>query len=156
MRDRRRLQILLVEDDPEDQWVTKRAFRALETPGEITVVENGIQALDFLHRKASFAEPADRPNPDLILLDLNLPMMDGQTVLREIKSDPALCRIPIVILTTSSYQKDVADCYGFGANSFITKPVNLISLTEAVKDICHYWLELVHLPDNTFTRNGPS
>lgn len=156
MSDPRKLQILLIEDDPEDQWVTVRAFRALGTQGEITVIDNGIEALEFLNREATFAEPADRPNPDLILLDLNLPAMDGQTVLREIKGNPALRMIPIVILTTSSYHEDVADCYCLGANSFITKPVNFNSLIGAVKDIYHYWLELVHLPDNRFSRNGPS
>ena len=112
-------------------------------PSHLSVVENGEEALSFLRREGSFAEA---PRPDLILLDLNLPRMDGREALAEIKSDPALKRIPVIILTTSSAQDDITKAYDNHVNCYITKPVNLEQFIHVLKSIEDFWFSIVKLP----------
>lgn len=137
--------ILLVEDSPEDQEVT---IRALQSSGirSIYHCSDGEQALDFLYRRGQYSDPTTAPRPGIILLDLNLPGTDGREVLAEVKQDPDLRSIPIVVLTTSRDQRDVAVCYRNGANSYMQKPVNLDTFNEAIHTLKRYWFESMELP----------
>lgn len=139
--------ILLVEDDPDDQELTKRALEGSKLRNELRVVDDGEQALDYLFHRDEFADPERYPRPDLILLDLNLPKLDGRAVLREIKQSPDLRRIPVVILTTSSQEEDILRSYDLGVNSYITKPLHMEGFIKVVRDLERYWFELVVLPD---------
>jgi CheY-like chemotaxis protein len=139
--------ILLVEDDPEDQDLTRRAFRMSKLRNRLLVVDDGEQALDYLYRRGRFAKPESSPRPDLILLDLNMPKLDGRAVLGRIKEDPDLRRIPVVILTTSSQEEDILRSYDLGVNSYITKPVQMEGFMKAIKDLERYWFDLVVLPN---------
>jgi len=138
--------ILLVEDDPDDQALTKRALEGSKLRNELRVVDDGEQALDYLFQRGEFADPNMSPRPDLILLDLNLPKLDGRAVLKEIKESPDLRRIPVVILTTSSQEEDILRSYDLGVNSYITKPLRMEGFIEVVRDLERYWFELVVLP----------
>jgi two-component system response regulator len=142
-RDNGEVSILLVEDDPDDVQLTEIALRDAQVPNRLDVVEDGNQALQFLRRE----HPYERAHtPDLILLDLNLPRVDGREVLRTIKDDPDLRRIPVVVLTTSSDEIDIRDSYAAHANSFITKPVDFDEFLRAIQVIELYWLSVVKLP----------
>ena len=136
--------ILVVEDDPDDQFLTKEAIKESRIVNELYFVKDGTELLDFLHHKGEFA--GDFPIPDLILLDLNLPRMNGREALREIKSDQQLCQIPIVILSTSQSEEDVSECYKLGAGGFITKPVKYSDLIETMKTVGDYWFAAVRRP----------
>jgi CheY-like chemotaxis protein len=135
--------ILLVEDSPEDFETTERAFRRSGLKNPIIRCADGEEALDFLFRRGSFAEA---PRPGVILLDLNLPGTDGREVLAEIKADPQLQQIPVVVLTTSSDDRDVRACYKAGASSYIQKPVDLEGFMQAIERLNDYWFEVVILP----------
>jgi two-component system, chemotaxis family, response regulator Rcp1 len=135
--------ILMVEDNPADVRLTREAFGEAKLRNTIHVVSDGVQAMAFLRREPPFA---DAPRPDLILLDLNLPRKDGREVLAEIKGDPALRSIPVVILTTSQSEADVLCSYDLHANSYITKPVDLDRFVEIVRSIDTFWLSAVTLP----------
>jgi len=139
--------ILLVEDDPEDQKLTRRAFEISKLRNQLFVVDDGEQALDFLYHRGEFADPNSPPRPDLILLDLNMPKLDGRAVLKRIKEDPDLRRIPVVILTTSSQEEDILRSYDLGVNSYITKPVQMEGFIRAIRDLERYWFNLVVLPN---------
>lgn len=139
--------ILLVEDDPEDQRLTQRAFRSSKLRNTLYIVSDGEQALDYLYQRGRFADPAASPRPDLILLDLNMPRIDGRTVLKRIKEDPDLRRIPVVVLTTSSQEEDIVRSYDLGVNSYITKPVEMSGFVRAIRGLEHYWFKLVVLPN---------
>lgn len=139
--------ILLVEDDPEDQKLTRRALKTSKLRNDLFVVPDGEKALDFLHHRAEFAAPAASPRPDLILLDLNMPKIDGRAVLEHIKHEPNLRSIPVVILTTSSQEEDILRSYQLGVNSYITKPVSMDGFIKAIVDLEHYWFNLVVLPN---------
>lgn len=139
--------ILLVEDDPDDQELTQRAFRACRFKNTLRIVNDGEEALDYLYRRGAFEDPKESPRPHLILLDLNMPKLDGRAVLSRIKEDPGLRRIPIVILTTSSRAEDVARSYDLGVNSYVTKPVRMDSFMQTIRDLEHYWFNLVVLPE---------
>ena len=139
------LEVLLVEDSPADARLTKEAFRDGKINNRLTVVTDGVEAMNYLRRQAPY-EHATRP--DLILLDLNLPRMDGREVLREIKNDPALHTIPVVILTTSEAESDIAAAYEYRANCYIQKPVDLPRFLEIVSVIEDFWLTVVKLPRN--------
>jgi len=139
--------ILLVEDDPDDQKLTKRALEGSKLRNELRVVDDGEQALDYLFRRGKLEDPEKSPRPDLILLDLNLPKLDGRAVLKEIKQSPDLRRIPVVILTTSSQEEDILRSYELGVNSYITKPMRMEGFINVVRDLERYWFELVVLPD---------
>jgi len=138
--------ILLVEDSPEDFEATERALRKAGLKNPIYRCSDGEEALDFLHRRGSYGEGADAPRPGIVLLDLNLPGTDGREVLAEIKGDPALKQIPVVVLTTSNDQRDIDACYKSGANSYIQKPVDMDGFIKAIERLHGYWLEVVILP----------
>lgn len=141
--------ILLVEDDEEDRWVTRRAFERSGYRIRIIDVEDGQKALDCLGNKGEYGDRQAFPRPDLILLDLNMPNLDGREVLRIVKADPDLHRIPVVVMTTSSREEDIMSTYELGVSSYITKPVDLEEFQSTIRDLGHYWLELVVLPPRT-------
>ena len=138
--------ILLVEDSPEDFETTQRAFRRSGLKNPIYRCVDGDEALEFLHRRGRYAEPDTAPRPGVILLDLNLPGTDGREVLAEIKKDPNLQKIPVIVLTTSKDERDVEVCYRCGANSYIQKPVDLDGFMKAIERLNDYWFEVVILP----------
>ncbi len=127
--------VLLVEDDPGDQLLTKEAFESLRVPNELRVVADGREALDYLYRRGRYTQPSEAPRPDLILLDLNMPRVNGQKVAEEIHADPQLRDIPIVVLTTSRRHEDLLHAYGRGVVSFITKPLDFQDFIAAVRDL---------------------
>ena len=135
--------ILLVEDNPGDVRLTQEALRAGRVLNRLTVVHDGLEALAYLRREGPFAQAA---RPDLILLDLNLPRLDGTQVLDQVKRDPALAVIPVVVLTSSKAEEDIVRSYHLHANSYITKPVELGRFMEVVKSVGDYWLNIVKLP----------
>lgn len=137
------IRILLVEDNPGDVRLTKEALKEAKVRNQLSVVEDGVAAMNFLRREAEYA---DAERPDLILLDLNLPKKDGREVLEEIKQDPALKRIPIVVLTTSRAEQDILQSYDLYANCYVTKPVDLDQFINIVKSIEDFWLTIVRLP----------
>ena len=139
----RSIEILLVEDNPGDVRLTIEAMREAKLSNRLHVAEDGVEAMQFLRREGRFG---DAPRPDLILLDLNLPKKDGREVLAEIKSDPVLKRIPVVVLTTSHAEEDVLRAYDLHANCYVTKPVDLEQFMKIVKQIDEFWLKLVILP----------
>lgn len=138
--------ILLVEDSPEDFETTERAFRRSGLKNPIYRCADGDEALDYLHRRGQYADPNQAPRPGVILLDLNLPGTDGREVLSEIKNDPNLKQIPVIVLTTSKDERDVEVCYSCGANSYIQKPVDLDGFMKAIERLNDYWFEVVILP----------
>lgn len=137
------IEILMVEDNPGDVRLTQEAFKDNKIKNNMYVAEDGERALDFLYRRNGF-EAAVRP--DLILLDLNLPKMDGRAVLKEIKEDPNLRRIPVVVLTTSEASEDIVRTYDLHANSYITKPVDFEQFIKVVRTIEDFWFSVVKLP----------
>ena len=139
----RAIEILLVEDNPGDARLTLEAFKEGKVINNLSVVSNGVDALAYLRRDGPYANAAV---PDLVLLDLNLPKMDGREVLAAIKDDAELKSIPVVVLTTSASQDDVARAYGHHANCYITKPVDLDQFLRVVQSIESFWLSLVRLP----------
>lgn len=137
------LQVLLVEDNPGDVRLTQEAFKDAKVQLEMHVAVDGIEAMEFLHQEGKFTES---PRPDLILLDLNLPRKDGRDVLAEIKGDPLLMTIPVVILTTSASDVDIESSYMLHANCYISKPVDMEGFLTVVKSIDDFWLSVVKLP----------
>jgi two-component system, chemotaxis family, response regulator Rcp1 len=138
------IELLLVEDSEPDVRLTIEALREAKVKNRLWVVEDGVEAIDFLRRQGRHV---DAPRPDLILLDLNLPRKDGRQVLKEIKADESLKRIPVVVLTTSKSEEDVLRAYSLHANCYITKPVDFNRFMEVVKSIEDFWLTVVRLPD---------
>jgi CheY-like chemotaxis protein len=139
------INILVADDDSDDRLLTKEAFQENRLKNPIFFVEDGEQLMNFLkHRNGYNAQNA--PRPGLILLDLNMPKLDGREALAEIKSDPKLKSIPVIILTTSKREEDIIKSYDLGVNSFITKPVSFNDLVEVTARIKNYWFELVKLP----------
>jgi two-component system, chemotaxis family, response regulator Rcp1 len=139
----RTIEILLVEDNPGDVRLTLEAFKEAEVLNNFSVVNDGVQALCYLRQEGPYANSVA---PDLILLDLNLPKKDGREVLAEIKADRHLRKIPVVILTTSAAQEDIAQAYSTHANCYITKPVNLHEFLRVVHSIENFWLTAAKLP----------
>ena len=137
------VQILLVEDNPDEVLLTRETLKDAKVANEVHVAEDGVQALDFVRREGEFA---DAPRPDLILLDLNLPRKDGREVLAELKDDDALRRIPVIVLTTSSSDQDLEAAYESSVNAYVRKPVNLDRFIDVVNAIDHFWLGVVELP----------
>lgn len=138
--------ILMADDDADDRQMTKEAFDESHLRNDLRFVEDGVELLDYLHHRGKYADPECSPRPGLILLDLNMPKMDGREALREIKSDPRLKNIRVVILTTSKAEADIMRTYDLSAASYITKPVTFTSLLDIVKTLGKYWLEIVELP----------
>ncbi len=139
----RQIEVLLVEDDPGDVMMTREAFQDYKLHNELHVVSDGAEAMAFLHQEGEYA---DRPRPDLVLLDLNLPRMDGRQVLEAIKSDPELASIPVVVLTTSENEDDVLRSYSLHANAYVTKPVDFQRFIEVVRQIDDFFVTVVRLP----------
>lgn len=146
--DRRPAIILLVEDDLGDQELTRRALAQGEIDNELHIVNDGEEALDYLFRRGQFADPESSPRPDLVLLDLNMPKVDGKQVLEEIRKDKSLRRLSVVVLTTSSQEHDILLSYDLGIQSFITKPVDMKQFMEVVQTLKKYWFKTVALPPN--------
>ena len=138
--------ILLVEDSPEDYEVTVRAFKRANLANPVFRCQDGEEALDFLYRRGAYTDPMRSPTPGIILLDLNLPGTDGRQVLAQVKSDPHLKIIPVVVLTTSADERDIEGCYRAGANSYIQKPVSLEAFLKSIQVLKNYWFEIVILP----------
>jgi CheY-like chemotaxis protein len=138
--------ILYAEDDPEDRMLVEDALRESRLANELHFVEDGEELMDCLKRRGKYAELDGAPLPGLVLLDLNMPKMDGREALREIKANPNLRRIPIVVLTTSKAEEDILRSYDLGVNSFIIKPVTFESLVDIVRTLGKYWFEIVELP----------
>lgn len=141
--------ILLVEDNPDDEALTLRAFRKNNMMNRIVVVHDGEEALDFLFRRATFAMRDPDEVPEMVLLDLKLPKIDGLEVLRQIRSDPRTRLLPVVILTSSKEEQDLLEGYSQGANSYVRKPVDFNQFLEAVKQLGMYWLVLNEPPPRT-------
>ena len=138
--------ILLADDDPEDRMLTREALQESRCVNTLDTVVDGEELMDYLHRQGQYESLAGRPLPGLILLDLNMPRKDGREALREIKGDPNLRRIPVIVLTTSKAEEDICRTYDLGVNSFITKPVTFKGLVEVMKAFSRYWVEFVELP----------
>ena len=138
--------ILMADDDADDRLLAKDALHECKITNALHFVENGEELLDYLRHEGKYASLVDTPRPGLILLDLNMPRKDGREALQEIKADPKLRSIPVVVLTTSKADTDISRIYELGANSFITKPVSFDALIKVMSDLVHYWFELVELP----------
>ena len=138
--------ILIIEDSPEDYETTVRAVKKVGFSNSIYHCSDGDEALDYLFRRGDFVDPEKSPRPAIILLDLNLPGTDGREVLTEIKSDSNLKKIPVVVLTTSSDERDIEKCYASGANSYMQKPVDLDGFVEAIGKLKDFWFKICILP----------
>jgi len=139
--------ILMADDDPDDRQMTKEAFEESYLANDLRFVEDGVELLDYLCRRGKYSDPASSPFPGLLLLDLNMPRKDGREALKEIKSDPRLKHLRVIVLTTSKAEEDVYKSYDLSATSYITKPVTFASLIEVIKTLGKYWLEIVELPN---------
>ena len=142
----RPITILLADDDADDRVLAQDALKESRLCNDLRFVENGEELMDYLFRRGQFADPATSPTPGLILLDLNMPRKDGREALREIKSEPSLRSIPVVVLTTSKAEEDIYRSYDLGVNSFITKPVTFDGLVNVMRALGKYWFEIVELP----------
>ena len=135
--------VLVADDDPEDRMLIGDAFEESRLANSLEFVEDGEELLDYLHRRNGYSDPSSSPRPGLILLDLNMPRKDGREALKEIKSDPDLRQIPIVVMTNSKVEEDILRSYNLGVNSFITKPVTFEGLVDVVKELSRYWFQIV-------------
>lgn len=142
----RPITILMADDDGDDRLMTREAFEESRLANDLRFVEDGVELLDYLQRRGKYSDPESSPRPGLILLDLNMPRMDGREALEKIKADPALKSIRIVILTTSKAEEDIFRTYDLSAASYITKPVTFSGMAEVIKTLGKYWLEIVELP----------
>ena len=138
--------ILYADDDAEDRMLVKDAWAENRLANELHFVEDGEELMDYLRRRGSYTHLADKPLPGMILLDLNMPRKDGREALQEIKADPRLRSIPVVVLTTSKAEEDILRAYDLGVNSFILKPVTFQSLVDLTLTLSKYWFEVVELP----------
>ena len=145
-RNTKRAVVLLAEDDPGDQELTRRALQEDVLRTTLYVVSDGEETMDFLLRRGDYDKPAAAPRPDLLLLDLNMPKLDGRQVLQQIRKDEGLRSLPVVVLTTSKQEEDIIRSYELGCNSFITKPVGVEAFMRTVRELGSYWFELVTLP----------
>jgi two-component system response regulator len=145
-REAKAITILMADDDADDRQMTREAFEQARVANDLRFVEDGAELMDYLHRRNRYADPELSPRPGLILLDLNMPKKDGREALREIKSDPRLRSIRIVVMTTSKAEEDILRTYECGAESFVTKPVTFSALVEVIQTMGRYWLEIVELP----------
>lgn len=139
--------ILMADDDPDDRQMTKEAFAESHLNNDLRFVEDGVELMDYLCRRGKYTDPSTSPFPGVLLLDLNMPRMDGREALREIKKDPRLKNLRVVILTTSKAEEDIHRSYDLSASSYISKPVTLAALIDVIKTMGKYWLEIVELPN---------
>ena len=140
--------VLLVEDKKADQRLVTRALQNAKIKTDLHIVDDGEAALQYLNRQLAYSDSSSSPRPDLILLDMNLPRVDGKQVLKEVRSNPDIKDIPIVMLTTSDHEKDVMESYRLGVNAYITKPVDMEGFVSAIQKLEEFWFELVILPPN--------
>ncbi|MFC4426003.1 response regulator [Deinococcus navajonensis] len=140
--------ILMADDDEDDRMFAEDALEESRVLNNFRCVQDGEELMDYLKRRGKYAAPGAAPRPGLILLDLNMPRKDGREALAEIKSDPTLRSIPVIVLTTSSAQEDIIRSYDLGVNSFVTKPVTFSALVEVMRHLGRYWIEIVQLPDH--------
>jgi CheY-like chemotaxis protein len=138
--------ILMADDDADDRRLTRDALEESRLANDLRFVENGEELLDYLRHKGKFANAESAPRPGLILLDLNMPRMDGRTALKEMKADPDLRQIPVTVLTTSKADEDIFRSYDLGVNSYIVKPVTFEALVDILQTLDKYWFEIVELP----------
>ena len=143
------ISILIADDDPDDRMLIKRALKRSHLYNDPHFVGDGEELLDYLYQRGTYAEPGAAPRPGLILLDLNMPKKSGREALAEIKADPHLRTIPIVVLTTSRAEEEIYRSYDLGANSFITKPVTFTAMVEVMQAVSSYWFVIVELPPDT-------
>jgi CheY-like chemotaxis protein len=143
---KKRVSILIADDDADDRLMAREALEEARLVNDLHFVEDGEELMEYLHRRGGHSEPEAGALPGLIILDLNMPRKDGREALREIKNDPELRRIPVVVLTTSKAEEDIYRTYDLGVNSFITKPVTFEGLVEVMKGLTNYWFEIVELP----------
>lgn len=141
------IEILIADDDEEDTMLIKDALKESRLKNGVKHVCDGAELMDFLYNKGKFADKDNYPTPGIILLDLNMPKMDGREALKIIKSDEKLRSIPIIVLTTSKAEEDIVKTYNLGVSSFITKPVSFSALVEIMKTLNKYWFEIVELPN---------
>ncbi|MBT9317488.1 response regulator [Leptothoe spongobia] len=139
--------ILMADDDEDDRLFTQEALAENRIVNDLYFVEDGEDLMDYLYQRGKYSEPGIAPRPTLILLDLNMPRKDGREALQEIKHDPELRSIPVVVLTTSKAEEDILRTYDLGASSFITKPVDFQSMVDIMENLGTYWFQIVHLPD---------
>ena len=144
MKESKPITILLADDDPDDRLLVKEAFEENHLINELATVQDGEELMDFLHKRGKFADSA--VTPGLILLDLNMPRKSGHEALQEIKADPKLRRLPVVIMTTSKAEEDIVRSYDMGVNSFIVKPVTFEALVDLIRELDKYWFQIVELP----------
>jgi CheY-like chemotaxis protein len=142
----RPITILLADDDPDDRLLAQEALEENRLANDLHMVEDGEELLDYLYQRGKYTDPASSPRPGLILLDLNMPRMDGREALRIVKNDPDLRQIPVVVLTTSKAEEDIYRTYNLGVNSFVSKPVSFEGLVEVTRALRRYWFEIVELP----------
>jgi CheY-like chemotaxis protein len=146
--------ILMADDDPDDRQMTREAFEASRLVNDLRFVEDGVELMDYLCRRNRYADPAVSPRPGLILLDLNMPKKDGRQALTEIKADPHLKHIRVVVMTTSKAEEDIFRTYDLGASSYVTKPVTFVALVDVIATLGKYWLEIVELPNGEVRGHG--
>jgi len=146
-KETQKVTILIAEDDPDDQLLCQDALSKSRSDYAIQFVENGQEVMDYLRNQGSYESLAAAPRPSLIILDLNMPKKDGRQALKEIKSDPKLMSIPVVVLTTSANDLDIKRTYELGVNSYITKPASFEALVQLMETLTKYWLKTVRLPN---------
>lgn len=142
------INILMADDDEDDRLMSKEAMEEARLTNNIYFVEDGEELMDYLYQRGKYSGSNNSPRPGLILLDLNMPKKDGREALKEIKADPDLRQIPVVVLTTSQAEQDIYRTYDLGVSSFITKPVSFEGLVEVMKTFSKYWFEIVRLPSS--------
>ncbi len=147
-KDKTAINILVADDDPDDRLMIKEALEEARLANGIDFVEDGVDLMDYLQRRGKHTDRPGSSNPDLLLLDLNMPRKDGREALEEIRADSDLKRIPVIVLTTSAAEEDIAQTYDLGASSFITKPVSFDDLVRTMKTMTDYWLQIVSLPQH--------
>jgi CheY-like chemotaxis protein len=141
-----RITILMAEDDPDDRFLTQEAFREAHLVNDLHFVDDGEDLMDYLYQRGKYTNLEKYPRPGLILLDLNMPRKDGRQALEEIKADPDLHMIPVVVLTTSQAEEDILASYDLGVSGYITKPVKFQDLIDVIRVLGRYWFEVVELP----------
>jgi CheY-like chemotaxis protein len=147
MEEKKSIHIVMAEDDPDDRMLTRRALKKSRLVNTFNTVEDGEELMDYLYQRGPY-EKKEAPRPGLILLDLNMPRMDGREALQRIKSDSDLRRIPVIVLTTSEAEQDIVESYDLGVNAYVTKPVTFEGLVDAIQALGDFWFEIVKLPSD--------
>lgn len=146
MKNDKQVIVVVADDDEDDRLMTREAFQESGLANKVLFVQDGVELMDYMYRRGKFADPESSPRPGLILLDLNMPRMDGHEALKLLKSDEALRPIPVTIFTTSKAQEDIVRTYGLGSNCFVTKPVSFTGLVDTIRQLGNFWFDLVEIP----------